>query len=355
MKSSEILSELRPLLIDAIPRAVGSLRLKSPAAVLRIYYFDTTAPCGYLTLRIITEKGRAKLLKQKGRDATYYLWSSGEVTFDKEIDLPNEGLKFKSNKRMIELFAALYDRLMDRTLASYRKMLQEVARTLNSKDWRRTCPVTDDFAIATADGSQAFADEHGDLVKSIPPDRLKLLRQRGLLGPGRDWDHGAGFETEQGPSEMERMVNEIDAKARSLPVPQRIDYWVDQLDRMADHKDNDMKRIEVNDGFPLDRLGDIGAAAAVPILKLAQRLFRKKNNDDAWTIMVHCLFKVRDMGHRLPEVETLLRQLLKESLATDELTASHCARALHQLFKKYPEPERGPGDHLLANAAAYLG
>lgn len=88
-----------------------------------------------------------------------------------------------------ELFAQVYELLCedeDTYMVSFREMLQGVCRELNEMDWRPICPVTDDFVVFPKDDSNHFSDVWPDIVRSVPPARLDLLRSRGL-GPPEEW------------------------------------------------------------------------------------------------------------------------------------------------------------------------
>jgi hypothetical protein len=366
------LDTLAKLLVVAIPQAVQLLKLKKPTACVRIYYFDTTAPCGYLTLRIISEKLRARLLADEGQNALYALWASAEETRDSDIDVPNKRLK--NSKKLSEFFAEIYEQLgADKGLRGYRKMLQGVANKLNGKNWSKICPVTDDFVVAAADGSQAFADDYPDLVKSIPPARLKLLRQRGLLGPGQDWDSRPGAKPASA-SELEQAIKAIEAKAQAMPVPQRVSFWIDEMTKSAAGKACDLERINelefANSGieperrwlyprsmsYPLGQLTQVGADAVVPLLKLALKWSAKWADGDYGSLTGSILRSVGGMDHATPEVERQLRGLFKNALPHDKNSglAMACAATLHRLYKKYPEPQRGSGDEWFANAKDFL-
>jgi hypothetical protein len=188
--------KLAPLLVKAIPEAVASLKLKDPICCVRLYYYDTHAPCGYLSLLIQSKKYRDQLLAEKARDALSSLWGSSEQSRDACVDLPDETPKSKSHKQLAKQFEQVYEILCedeDEGMVEYREMVQSVARELNAMDWSKHCAVTDDFVVAAADGSQCFCDDYEDLVNSIPEERLELLRTRGLLGPGEDWEQRPGF------------------------------------------------------------------------------------------------------------------------------------------------------------------
>jgi hypothetical protein len=182
---------LVPLLVDAIPRAVASMKLRKPICAVRIYYYDTHAPCTYLLLQTVSADCRANVLASKGRNAPYYLWGSGEACGDGEVELPSKHSSSKTRKQIATLFQKVYDLLCedeDENMVAFREMLQQVARELNSKDWTTICPVTDDFVVIPADGSVHFGDDYQDIAASVLADRLDLLRSRGFLGPGETWD-----------------------------------------------------------------------------------------------------------------------------------------------------------------------
>ena len=144
----------------------------------------------------MSEKHRTKLVAEHGSDAPYYLWASSEEERDGEIDLPGDDTSKDTHAEITRLFQSVYELLSDDDndddpQVAFQQMLQRVCRELNEKDWSTYCDVTDDFVIAPADGSQYFGgdEDYNDLINSIPADRLALLRNRGLLGPGEDdWD-----------------------------------------------------------------------------------------------------------------------------------------------------------------------
>jgi hypothetical protein len=194
MIETALFKELVPLLINAIPDALSTRRLPETICCLRIYYYDTHAPCTYLTLSVMTERHRKQLLDTKGRDALFYLWSAGEL----DGDNIRERVDVNGPPPITAMFKKVYKRLCsdhgELSMLHFRKVVHKVAYALNEKNWAGRFPVTDDFVFVAADGSQAFADQYVDLIKSIPPDRLNLLRDRGLLGPDREWEQRPGFE-----------------------------------------------------------------------------------------------------------------------------------------------------------------
>lgn len=69
--NQDVFQSLVAKLVDAIPQAIGSLKVTKPICCVRVEYYDTHAPCAYLTLRTISADLRAKFLEEEGRDASY--------------------------------------------------------------------------------------------------------------------------------------------------------------------------------------------------------------------------------------------------------------------------------------------
>ena len=183
MGKAGVFKRLAPMLVEAIPAAVASSRPLRPLCRLRVYYYDTHAPCTYLTLQPATDQWRANLLAQQGRRRQEIFWMSTEDGGD----LPS--IYFLGQGEIAELFGHVYELLCDdedQYMVPFREMLQRVCRTLNDADWPSFCVVTDDFFVVPADGSVHFGDDYTDIVRSVPASRLELLRSRGL-GVPKDW------------------------------------------------------------------------------------------------------------------------------------------------------------------------
>jgi hypothetical protein len=89
------------------------------------------------------------------------------------------------SRDILRLRGEVYDLLCeaeDDNLRQLRELLVRVSRSLNARDWSKITPVTDDFVVFPADGSNAFGGEYeSDMKESIPAARLERLRERGLL------------------------------------------------------------------------------------------------------------------------------------------------------------------------------
>jgi hypothetical protein len=190
MPAKTIYSKLVPLLIEAVPRAVQANAYPDLVYCLRVYYDSIDTPQeGYATrLRLIKEANRARVLATTGANAPYYIWCADETDSTMEHG-PN--IFLNDDPKISKLCGKIYERLCndeEANLPLLRGAIQEVCRALNQMDWRRFCEATDDFVVFPADGSHTFYDDYGDLVASVPAERVELLRSRGLLGPAERWD-----------------------------------------------------------------------------------------------------------------------------------------------------------------------
>ena len=173
MSLKQTLSSLVPLLVEAIPRAIASSRPSSPICIVRIYYYDTHAPCTYLSLRTISSACRTEVLASKGKDGLEHLWASGEQCGDGRIEIPPETPRSETDKEIATLFAKVYACLCEEDdegeiMVQFGKALCKVAKKLNLLDWKKVCPTTDDFLVVPADGSAEFRADVEDFVESVP-------------------------------------------------------------------------------------------------------------------------------------------------------------------------------------------
>jgi hypothetical protein len=212
MTLKRTLSSLVPLLVDAIPQAVTGLKPSSPLCMIRIRYYDTHAPCTYLSLETVSAERRAQVVQGKGSDAPHVLWGLDEQCRDQEVMVPPEGPAGKRDKEIAALFEDVYQALAadeEKNMVRFRKMLWEVARKLNTMDWKNIAPTTDDFVLVPAEGSGSFRDDFDDIFKSIPAARLSLLISRGFLPD--EWSRfdpkaaQAAYEAEEGAATLREL------------------------------------------------------------------------------------------------------------------------------------------------------
>ena len=357
---------IQPLLIEAIPRAIGSFKQFETISIVRLYYYDTHAPCTYIDFRVVTASQRRQTLDAGGRDALYDLWESAEECGEQpNVAIPSDPPMDKLDRQIAAQCAAIYERLCeneDTAMEHWRFAVQSVARQLNAMDWNSIASVTDDFVIVPADGSQFFSDEYPDLMNAIPSERLGLLNSRGYLGAGERWDVRPGFERDDQDSD-EAKTARLESRIASLPKNEQLNYWLEQLDSMAAGRECDMSRLNRNAIYVVDQVEKLGSQVVVPLLKLACRWADRPefDSDDLDTatstpmhdVVLELLWKVAEMQFANRQVELLLRDFLERSVRLNNgrqlwgTLPFHCADCLHKLFGRYPKPDMDGNNALI--------
>lgn len=185
MSNQSVFVELENRLREVIPVLVSACELAEPAYCLRVYYDSIDMPEEtYATrLRLLKESARVQAVAARGRNAPDGIWMA-DNTDDSDLHGPNIFLRNDPQTRQI--CSDIYQRILrdeDEALRELRQTIQRVCRQLNQLDWVAVRSVTDDFVVFPADGSHTFYDDYGDLMASVPAERIELLRQRGYLGP----------------------------------------------------------------------------------------------------------------------------------------------------------------------------
>ena len=185
MAKDTVFTELEHRLIEVIPHVVGACEMAEPAYCLRVYYDSMDTPeDDYATrLRLLKASAREQAVATRGDHAPDGIWMA-DNTDDADVHGPNIFLKHDPEIRRIcsEIFQLIV-KDENATLRELRRTIQRVCQRLNQLDWTTIRSVTDDFVVFPADGSHTFYDDYGDLVASVPPERIELLRKRAYLGP----------------------------------------------------------------------------------------------------------------------------------------------------------------------------
>jgi hypothetical protein len=186
MKPPRVFRKLGAALEIAIPKAIERASAPRPLWSVRLYYYDTHAPCSYLFLGTISVQQRDKLIAKHGALANERLWSPHEVKTDgpPSLCLPSDQPPPWPEFLLAWRFSSVY-RLLGRDeeayMVHYRDMLRTVAQKLTTAKWPAACETTDDFTVVPADGSQYFWEDEQDVVYSVPESRRRLLQSRGYL------------------------------------------------------------------------------------------------------------------------------------------------------------------------------
>ena len=183
----KVFEDIQPLLREEIQRSLQSVTHSGELCIVRLFYYDTHAPCAYVDFRCVTTDQRRATIQQYQDDGLMYLWGSGEECGDRpRIVIPKREPKDAQEQRLAQLFAMVYSLLSSdekEYMRQYRSAIQRVALAMNSDDVAWTFPVSDDFVIVPADGSMHFCDDESDVIASVPQYTIELLRSRGFLGP----------------------------------------------------------------------------------------------------------------------------------------------------------------------------
>ncbi|MEV7987371.1 hypothetical protein [Micromonospora sp. NPDC085948] len=161
---------LEDMLVALIPAAAARLPVDDPIACLALGY----AGPAQLSLGIsaATAAERADLRTVDARAA----WSPEDFEASTDIDLDDTG-----PARLIRQELTLLDADDPDVSAGseiLRRLCCSAAARLNLRDWSATLPVTDDFVVYAVD--LELVDLDRNLTSCLPPDRLALLRERGL-------------------------------------------------------------------------------------------------------------------------------------------------------------------------------
>lgn len=183
------------------------------------------------------------------------------------------------------------------------------------------------------------------------------------------WSEGEDPEDAQ-----ERLYEETMARVAKLSRKKQVEYWARELDRLASGKPCELREIGVDPEIPylaFERMEGLEQELVVPLLKLARKWSAKpewlgdrpqKKIEEAphSTIVLKSIWLARDAGVATPEVEKLLREIVRRSVKANAgrklwgTNPYHAAKCLHELFEGYPEPEMGYHDNAFRESEAFL-
>ena len=188
----KLIDESLSLMVSEVVEQAENLKLSSPLARLKFWYYDTSAPKCYFSGSAITEADRVRILRDDGINAAYNLWD-GPGSIEITVGLKDESQcksYFSQAYEMMSLSA------QERKIANLSEQANEVSRLisqalsrhLNQFDWSEVCSVTDDFIVYAQNGTDRGCDCYADIVASVPKQKLELLIARGLMGAGHNYD-----------------------------------------------------------------------------------------------------------------------------------------------------------------------
>ncbi|WP_327001293.1 hypothetical protein OHA72_40065 [Dactylosporangium sp. NBC_01737] len=168
-------------LVRTIPATVAALAADGAAYCVVLAYASAN-PLDVL-VHVGLDADRRTLLAQGSGDA---VWNPDDLAAEAQADLD----AVADTARLLGQELALIDAEdvggpRPRGSERARRLFCAVAADLNTLDWTGSLPPTDDFVVYAVDVE--LADLERNLPACLPPDRLALLRDRGLLqvrGPG---------------------------------------------------------------------------------------------------------------------------------------------------------------------------
>jgi hypothetical protein len=158
-------------LVALVPDAMARLAVDGPAVCVALSYHRSD-PLSF-EVHAATADERAALAAIDAQAA----WSPADFETGTGIDLGEAG-----PVRLVRQELALLDADdLDSAAGSEvgRRLLCSVAARLNGRDWSDTLPVADDFVVYAVD--LELVDLERNLTACLPPDRLAVLRDGGLL------------------------------------------------------------------------------------------------------------------------------------------------------------------------------
>jgi len=179
---------LIPILAKEVAAKLSKIARDVTISRLKIWYYDTHAPCCYFLGDVLTERGRAKCLAESGRNALYEIWDRvGSIEF---------GIGEDDDSPSIPMLAKVYEMMcsdQDKDEQSSRILAQKLSWRLNETDWLQHGSVTDDFIVYAQNGTDSGCDTYEDLIESVPTQKIQMLRQRDLVGPGASYTNMKRF------------------------------------------------------------------------------------------------------------------------------------------------------------------
>ncbi|MFN7735297.1 MAG: hypothetical protein ACK5O8_04210, partial [Pirellula sp.] len=153
MSVDQLISESVPALADEVLAAAMRLRISSPMFRLKLWYYDTHAPCCYFLAHGLTVAERDDILRYDGINAGYNIWDqTGSIEFDigdlSERETPSKPFMAKAYEFMsMDRSARNAAGLTDDALVISRLIAQRLSWHLNQLSWQNVCNVTDDFIV----------------------------------------------------------------------------------------------------------------------------------------------------------------------------------------------------------------
>lgn len=177
MVKEQLLDEMKQEILREIQNAVKEIRLDESDEVCYISLLGTDLEpvLGLITLGI--KSYRDKMIKEEHRQKLWYLWNSGEMPVKYQAGLDSVLPLFQDKQeKFVELIG---DNEWEDSWKACQNVRFEVAYQLNLFDWSEILPITTDFVVYS--DWEAIDIENGDLERSIPKEKLLILKEYSLV------------------------------------------------------------------------------------------------------------------------------------------------------------------------------
>lgn len=164
-------------MVEKAYQCLSGIQSEDQLCFANFYMHDEVHAAISNSLTLGEEKIRQELLKEE--DYQYYIWNSSEyreiesVQFEKDTEFDGKVITL-----MRHLSMASDD--WEYWWNEAKSIMSEVCQRLNQKDWTEFNCFTEDFVVIV---DWSGFDETEDLAKSIPEEKMDILRERGLIPP----------------------------------------------------------------------------------------------------------------------------------------------------------------------------
>lgn len=160
-------------LLCLIPEAVNKIKVPEDQDICFIALVSDDYNPLVALIQLGFESVRKEALEKYGLDGA---WNSGNQ-FQKYSSLINNPNMLKKQSDLIEICGG--ENHYDIWWNQSQEIMFEVAKRLNSLDWKSFFNITDDFVVYS--DWEAIDVQNGDLALSVPIEKIEKLRENGYL------------------------------------------------------------------------------------------------------------------------------------------------------------------------------
>ena len=177
-----LLQEVEDMLAAEIPKTIQAVKAPETVYGLLLQFTGVdTDLSGFAPPMFLPPEGlRRRALEERPKDAAWYLWAVQEWEGDPgvvRLSCKNAAI----DEKLHLIFQLTVVQASPTNYGPVRKMFQRLCARLNAFDWRRILKTTDDFIVIPFD-PHAEMELKEDLKACVPPEKLRLLMDRGHIG-----------------------------------------------------------------------------------------------------------------------------------------------------------------------------